>query len=135
MYQANPHSANDKFSALDNIPLSGQNANTNTFGGVEKKPFVPMAGTTMGGDGMGSMSGMGNGMGGNNGMGGMGGNNGMSGMGGGMNNMGGMGGMGQMNSGMGQMNNGMGAMNNGMGGMGGGMAFTPPQFGQPAQQQ
>jgi hypothetical protein len=46
MYQANPHSANDKFSALDNIPLSGQNTN-------EKKPFVPMAATTMGGEGMG----------------------------------------------------------------------------------
>lgn len=104
MYQANPHSANDKFSALDNIPLAGQNANANTFG-LEKKPFVPMAGTSMGGDMMGGMGGMNKGMGGNNGMSGMGGgmNNGM---GGGMNNMGSMGGMGQMNSGM---NYGMGS--------------------------
>lgn len=34
MYQANPHSANDKFSALDNVQIPGQAAGGNAMGAM-----------------------------------------------------------------------------------------------------
>ena len=65
MYQANPHSANDKYSALDNVAMPGQNS--------AKAPLAPMGGMGgmggpamggMGGPAMGGMGGMNSGMGG-----------------------------------------------------------------------